>query len=95
MHYEAIILDCDHGRHRQGIGSSPTQAVSSAARQDSDSDISADDVWESYGVTDPGDEMLENLQNLAEPLDSFKILIHRDRTREIMFKPVGFVRPVF
>ena len=105
MNYEAVMLDTEKGHFRRGIGATPLQAVTVVFRKmlklelpeekESEADnLSPQDTLRCFAVVSTDDEYLENRKTLKEDVPEERILIRVDKTRDAMWTPCGWVRPV-
>jgi hypothetical protein len=106
MNYEAVLVDSQRGLHRRGVGPNPTIAAMHALRKmlafelDEQQERKVDDIGPAETVrmlcvVSVDDEHLENPKNLREDINEQKILVRVDRTKEAMYTPIGWIRPIF
>ena len=105
MNYEAVMIDTEKGHFRRGLGATPLQAVTAAFRkilklelpedkeQEADN-LSPHDTLRCFQMTATDDEYMENPKTLKEEVPAQCILIRVDKTKDVMWTPCGWVRPV-
>lgn len=106
MNYEAVIIDPERGHHRRGTGPNPVQAVMKAFRailrhelpeseEAKVDNLGPNETVATFRLAGISDEDLNDLKTLNEDVNDVTILVRVDRTKENMFMPCGWVRPVF
>ena len=106
MNYEAVLLDTEAGFHRRGVGANPAIAVTNAFRkylktqlpenqEDEADNISPVDIKRNFLMVNVNDEMMGDPKTLKEEVNTEMILIRVDKTKEAMYCPLGWVRPIF
>jgi hypothetical protein len=106
MHYEAVLIDADHGCHKHGIGPTPVQAIVVALRkivklqcnelQEAQADkLGPIEATQIFMMTGLEDRFYENQKTVREDVNGVQVLVRRDPTKEAIYVPCGFVRPVF
>ena len=106
MHYEAILLDPEHGHHKRGVGPTPVQAITIAFRKilkgqlEEQNESQADnfgptEAMQCFLMVGTEDEYYESPKTIKEDVNALQVVVRMDRTKEAMYIPCGFVRPVF
>lgn len=106
MQFEAVLLDPLRGHHRRGVGPTPAIATMNAFRKmlrfelpegrEAEADkVDQNTTMNMFLMTNMDDDYYTDPKTLREDVNDTKILIRVDKTKENMYTPVGWVRPIF
>ena len=105
MNYEAILLDNQRGHHARGTGGSPVLATMQAFRKVAAFELpenrreEVDKIDQTmtingFCVCSLEDEFYSDPKTLREEVSDIKLLVRVDKTKETMYTPCGWVRPL-
>lgn len=106
MLYQAVLIDQERGHHRIGEGPSPSIAILKAFRQilkhelpvereDDVNQVGVPELANFMRLVSIADEHLECPTGINEDVNETKIVVRIRRDHEVMYLPMGFVRPIF
>jgi len=98
MNYEAIILDTQRGHHKRGVATTPQRAILIAWRGINElagaPDIDPALIPKMFCTASLSDEFYSEPKAIGEQISEPRILLMFDTTKEVIYTPVGFIRPL-